>query len=46
MQIVQMPKTKAGNSQRHQYCWMTMELFAPVSMLPHVGVGGEMPKPM
>ncbi len=46
MQMVQMPKIAAGNTHRHQYCWMTMELFAPLSMLPQVGVGGAMPKPM
>ena len=27
MQIVQIPKIDAGNTQRHQYCWITMELL-------------------
>ena len=45
IQMVHAPKITAGNTHLHHYCWITTELFAPLSRFPHVGVGSGMPKP-
>ena len=39
MQIQVIARKIAGNSQRHQKFLMTVELFAPLSILPQVGRG-------